>query len=223
MNDTRLPRPVMRDSARARLRGALMSEAVRLAEERRARRASRFGWIIGLRPVALAAALALVLVAGAGAAAASSLPGDAAFGLKRAAEQVELTLARSDDAKVKVLADQAQRRLDELARSATRDDRSPTASVEYEKAVERFAQAVEAVRAAEPEDKRAAVETLVEAARDKHVKVLEQLKDRVPEEAQQGIERAIEDHGKLAAPGKGPSKTPRPSETPRGGRPAPTR
>jgi uncharacterized protein DUF5667 len=229
-----IPRPVMRDDARKRLRAALMSEAVVLAEERRARRAaSPWRTLFALRPLAVAAALILVLaIAGGGAAAASSVSGDPAFAIKRVAEQLELTLAFTPEAKVKVLADQAQRRLDELTATAGRSDKAPTASVEYEKAVERFAQAVEAVRAAEPAERREAVEQLVEAARDKHVQVLEDLRERgVPAGAKEGIDRAIEDHDKLAAPGREGKKpvtprattAPRAGETPRGGRPTPTR
>jgi len=229
VSDLRLERPVMRADARKRLRARLMSEAVLLAEERRARRASPLAWWVArLRPVAVVAAFALALIGGTGVAAAASLPGDPAYPIKRAAEVVELALARSDEQRVQVLAAQTQRRLDELSRAAaTRVDKAPTASTEYEAAVERFADAVQELRAAEPSEKHEQVEKVVEAAHDKQVQVLEELKDRVPESAQRGIERAIEKHEELAAPpGKGgerptrPTASPRAAETPRGGRPS---
>lgn len=252
MSDMRLPRPPVRDQFRKRLRADLMSEAVALAEERRMRRsfAERFLTVIAvrLRPIAVAAAVVVVLLAGTGAAAAGSLPGDPTFALKRAAEQVELAFAADDDAKVRVLAAQAERRLDELGKSASHPANAPTASAEYEAAVQRLAAAVVALRTAPPGAKREAAEQVVEAARERHIQVLEQLKERVPEAAKRGIERAIEQHDRLAPPGKpgerspkkddqrpgsgpgGPeasaspreSERPRASETPRGGRPSVT-
>lgn len=200
----RLPRPVLRDEFRARLRADLMNEAVALAEERRARPrsvASRLvsWWSVGrLRPVAVAAMAMVVLLAGTGVAAAGSLPGDAAYPLKRAVEEIEVSLATHPASKVEVLTKQAQRRLDDLSRAASRSDRAPTASSEYEAAVQRLAAAVGTLRAAEPSTRREAVEQVVEAAREKHVQVLEQLRERVPENAQRGIERALEEHAKLA-------------------------
>jgi hypothetical protein len=227
---------------RRRLRADLVNEAVALAEERRLRRATPWlriatWWTESpLRPVVVAATLVAVLIAGAGTAAAGSIPGDPTFALKQAAEQVELAFAPTEEAKVQVLAAQAQRRLDELARTSDHLEKAPTASVAYEAAVARFAAAVEALRAAEPGTKHDAVEQVVEAAHDKHIEVLEVLKDRLPAPAQEKIERAIEEHEKLS-PGKPerprpserpagaparPSETPRlrATETPRGGRPS---
>ena len=219
MSGAKLPRPLLRDDFRKRLRADLMNEAVVLAEERRQRRSSPWlrvatWWAESpLRPVAVAATLVAVLIAGAGTAAAGSLPGDPTFALKQAAEQVELALAPSADAKVQVLATQAQRRLDDLARTSERPEKAPTASVAYEAAVMRFAAAVEALRAAQPGTKHEAVEQVVEAAHDKHIEVLEDLKERLPEPAQQGIERAIHEHEKLS-PGR--PERPRPTERPGG-------
>ena len=248
MSGSRLPRPAMREDFRKRLRADLMNEAVALAEERRSRRWSivfrvASWWASPIRPVVVAATLVAVLIAGAGTAAAGSAPGDATFVLKQVAEQVELALATSDESKVQVLAAQAQRRLDDLAKTSDRPDKAPTASTAYEAAVEKFAQAVETLRATEPGPaKRDAVEKVVEAARDKHIEVLEDLKDRLPAPAQQKIEQAIQEHEKLSPgkpdrprpserPGSGPgnvpakpseSLNPRATETPRGGRPAQT-
>lgn len=195
MSDVRFPRPSVRSEFRRRLRADLMREAVALAEERRARRAWPLAlFAFRLRPIAVTAAVALVLLGGSGYAAAGSLPGDPAYGLKRAAEEVELALAAGDEARVRVLAAQSERRLEELQRSAARPDRSPTASAEYQAAVQRFSAAVSAVRSAPAGEKRDAVEKVVEAARDKHVQVLETLRERLPGTAQEKVDKAIEQH-----------------------------
>lgn len=228
MSGIRLPRPEPRAEFRKKLRAELMNEAVALAEERRLRRrsfADRLRWWVAgprLRATLVVASLIAMLLAGTGVAAAGSLPGDPAFGLKRAAEEVELAFARTADAKIDVLAAQSQRRLDDLTKAAaTRPDKAPTASAEYEAAVQRFASAVQALRAAPAGTKHKAVEQVVEAARDKHVPVLEELKQRLPDDAQQGIERAIEQHEKLA-PHEG-DRSPKPSVAPgRSGEPART-
>lgn len=224
MSDMRLPRPQLRDDVRKRLRAELMNEAVALAEERRLRSrslAARLRWWIAgprLRAVAVIATLVVMLVAGAGAAAAGSLAGDPAFGLKRAAEEVQLAFAATDDARVQMLAAQAQRRLDELTRTADRPDRSPTASAEYEAAVKRFAAAVEALRTAEPGTTHDAVEQVVEDAREKHIPVLEDLKQRLPEAAKDGIDRAIDEQEKLSPSGsERPHPTARPTKSPEPG------
>jgi len=215
MSDMRLPRPMVREEFRKRLRADLMNEAVVLAEARRAHRTSfaqRFLILMTarMRPVAVAAAVVAVLLAGTGVAAAGSLPGDPAFALKRAAEGVELALALDDDAKVRVLAAQAERRLDELGKSASRPEKAPTASAEYEAAVQRLATAVATLRAAEPGAQRDAVEQVVEAARDKHVQVLEDLKERLPENAKERVDRATEQHDKIKQGERGPRSSDRP-------------
>ncbi len=221
MNDIRLPRPQMREGFRKRLRADLMSEAVALAEERRLRSRS-FGQrlsalILGpqLRAVAVVATLVILLAAGAGAAAASSLPGDPAFALKRAAEQVEVALAPTKESKIQVLAAQAERRLDELARTVSRPERAPTASVEYEAAVARFAAAVQALRTAPAAERHQKVEQVVDAARAKHIEVLQELRERLPESARPGIDRAIEEQEDLVVPGAPavPHPTQRPQRT----------
>ncbi len=222
MSDARLPRPRLRDDFRKRLRSELMNEAVALAEERRLRSrsfAQRLRWwIVGprLRAIAVVATLVVMLVGGAGAAAAGSLPGDPGFGVKRAVEQLELALAPTGEAKVQILATQVQRRLDDLTRAADLPDKAPTASAEYEAAVNRFAAAVEALRTSEPGAKHDAVDQVVQDARDKHLPVLEDLKERVPAGAKDGIDRAIDAEQKLS-PGDGDEHakpTARPTRTP---------
>lgn len=234
MSNAPLPRPRLRDDFRKRLRAELMNEAVALAEERRSRSrslAQRLRWWIAgprLRAAAVLATLVVMLGVGAGAAAAGSLPGDPAFGLKRAAEQLQVVLAPTQEAKVQVLAAQAQQRLDDLARSADLPAKAPSASAEYEAAVQRFAAAVEALRSAEPGAKHDAVDRVVQDARDKDLPVLEDLKDRLPADAQPGIERAIDAQEKLAptaAPGGDHRPSARPTKSPerdeRGATPSP--
>lgn len=195
MSDARFPRPTVRSEFRKRLRADLMREAVVLAEGRRAQRTSPLAALfVRLRPAAVTAAVALVLVGGSGYAAAGSLPGDPAYGLKRAAEEVELALAAGDDTKVRVLTTQTERRLAELQRSASRPDKAPTASAEYQAAVQRLGAAVSTLRDAPAGEKRDAAEQVVEAAREKHVQVLETLRERLPGGAQEKVDRALEQH-----------------------------
>jgi hypothetical protein len=193
-----------------------------------------------MRPAFAAAAVVLVLIAGAGKAAADSLPGDLAFGLKTAAEQVQLALALDDTTRVKVLSDDADHRLAELTRAITsRPDAAPTATAEYAAAVARFTAAVDELRG-KPDtsaDKRTQVEDVVDAARAKHQAVLDELEKTAPADAQPGLERAREEADKLrpsSAPDR--TKTPQPtrtlpartaeptraSEQPRGGEPTRT-
>src|SRR5439155_1405618 len=103
------PRNAPRPAFRAELRSALLAAPVSFE----APRASRLGWsrVPALRP-AVAAILVLALLATAGGvAAASSLPGDSAYGLKRAAEEVQVTLASDDVVRLDTLVMQADRRL----------------------------------------------------------------------------------------------------------------
>lgn len=217
MSDIRLPRPAARSEFRKRLRAELMNEAVMLAEERRMRRPTGLALLVmRLRPLAVAAAIVVFAVAGSGVAAAGSLPGDLAYGLKRAAEEVELALAADDGTRVRVLTTQAERRLDELGKSASRSDKAPTASAEYQAAVQRLATAVAALRTAEPGEKREAAEQVVEAAKDKHVQVLETLRERLPQNAQEKIDRAIEQHKKIEEERPAPKPSDRPRNTPPG-------
>jgi len=90
----RLPRPEPRDAFKRALRAQLMAQAPTVLM-RRETAWSRFQltWGSLMRPALAVGAVVLVLIAGAGKAAADSLPGDLAFGLKAAAEQVQLALA----------------------------------------------------------------------------------------------------------------------------------
>src|SRR5438034_4509586 len=175
----RLPRPEPRDAFKRALRAQLMAQAPSVLA-RRETAWSRFQLLQGswLRPALAAAAVVLVLVAGAGKAAADSLPGDLAFGLKTAAEQLQLALALDDTTRLAVLSDDADHRLAELTRALTsRPDAAPTSSAEYAAAVARFKAAVDALRSdpGSSADQRTEVEDVIDAARAKHQAVLDEL------------------------------------------------
>ena len=192
MSQRRLPEPQLRDEFRRELRARLMREAaVTLTGKRRDN-----AWTAWLRPALAVGLAALVLIAGATSAAAGSVPGDPAFGLKRAIEEVRVALTFDDVERVRVLADIADQRLSELAQVATRDDKAPTASAEYAEAVTRFREAVDTLQQAAPEDKSALAQDVADAAREKHEIVLEQLKDRLSEKAKDSVDRALEEERK---------------------------
>lgn len=189
MSQRRLPEPRLRDDFRRELRGRLMREAaVTLVPRRR-----DTAWTSWLRPALAIGLAALVLVAGAGSVAAGSVAGDATFGLKRAIEEFRVALTFDDVQRVRVLADIVDQRLGELEQVAARDDKAPTASEEYARAVTRFREAVDTLQEAAPEDKSDLAQDVADAAREKHEIVLEQLKDRLPEKAKDSVERAIEE------------------------------
>ena len=192
MSQRRLPEPQLRDEFRRELRARLMREAaVTLTGKRRDN-----AWTAWLRPALAVGFAALVLIAGATSAAAGSVPGDPAFGLKRAIEEVRVALTFDDVERVRVLADIADQRLSELAQVASRDDKAPTASAEYAEAVTRFREAVDTLQQAAPEDKSALAQDVADAAREKHEIVLEQLKDRLSEKAKDSVDRALEEERK---------------------------
>jgi len=195
MTQHRMPEPKLRDEFRRELRMRLMSEA-QLVLRPKTRTSTWVGW---LRPAMAVGLAAVVLFAGAGVAAAGSLPGDPAFGLKRAFEDARVALTGDDVDRVKLLAQITDTRLAELQQVANRSDKAPTASEEYAKAVARFRAAVDALRQAAPADKRAAADEVADAAQAKHEAVLEQLKGQVPDKAKESLERAIEDerNGKI--------------------------
>ena len=189
MSDRRLPEPRMRDEFRRELRARLMREAQLTLVPRRRETA----WTAWMRPALAVGLAAVVLIAGAGSAAANSVPGDAAFGLKRAIEEVRVALAFDGEVRVRVLAEIADQRLSELERVASRDDKAPTASEEYLAAVARFRAAVDALQEAAPEDRRDVAQDVADAAREKHELILEQLRERLSERAKDPVERAIEE------------------------------
>lgn len=219
-----LPRPELSDAFKRALRAQLMAQAPSvLARRETAWSSLRRGW---LKPAMAMGALVLILLGGTTKAAADSLPGDLTFGLKVAAEQLQLALALDDSTRLRVLSEHADHRLAELARAISiRSDAAPTANAEYAAAVARFTAAVDALRGqpGASEDKRTAAEDVVDAAHEKHEAVLDALEKAVPTAGQEGVERAREEADKLH-PSDRPALTPQPAERPdRTRTPQPTR
>ena len=222
MTEPRLPEPKLRDEFRRELRARLMQEAVTAL----APRPRGTAWTALVRPALGVGLAGLLLVAGAGTAAAGSVPGDFAFPLNKAVENIQVALTFDDVQRVRLLSDIADRRLAELKQVADTSDESkaPTASEEFAAAVARFRAAVDAVQAAAPDDKSDTVQELVDAAREKHEAVLDEVQQKIEnEQAQNAIERAKDDEDKDTKQDQdkrgNSQKTPRPSprtqETPR--------
>jgi hypothetical protein len=173
-----------------------------------------------LRPAAAVGLAAAVLIAGAGTAAAGSLPGDATFALKKAFENIQVTLTFDDVKRVELLGQLADRRLAELQLIAEHSDESkaPTASDEFATAVARFRAAVDAIQQAAPAEKSEKVQELVDAARGKHEAVLDEVQQKLDDRtAQDTIERAKDQENKdteSELKDKDPKKSPRPDRTP---------
>lgn len=223
--DPRFPQPKMRDEFRRELRARLIAEA-QTALAPRARRGTAWAfrgtaWTF-LRPLAAIGLAVLVLLGSGGTAAAGSVPGDPAFGLKRAFEELQVNLTADDVQKLQLLAQLADRRLEDLQKVADRPDRAPTASEEYAAAVARFRAAVDALQQAAPADKADRAQDVADAAREKHETIVDQLEQRVPDSAKDALERAREEerrdtHKEKADPKHTErperSRTPEPSET----------
>jgi len=198
------PRPEFREE----LRSYLLTAPVTVESPRR----SPVGWsrVFVLRP-GLAAILVLVLLAaaGGGAAAATSLPGDPAFALKRAVEDVQVTLATDDVARLNTLVTQSDRRLADLETLVSRRSAAVgTGTDEYAAAVTRIDEAVSRIVALPATSEREAALARASAASTDHLARLQALAARLPDAAQRGIQRAIEVqqrvHGKSdVAPGRG--------------------
>ncbi len=197
------PRPEFR----SQLRSSLLAAPRALEAPRR----SALGWsrFLALRP-ALAAILVLVLLAaaGGGAAAATSLPGDPAFAVKRAAEDVQVALATDDVARLNTLVAQSDRRLMDLETLVARRSAAVGAGTdEYAAAVTRVDATLNRVAALPENAQRDAALARASAASADHLARLQALAARLPEAAQRGIQRAIEVqqrvHGKSdVAPGR---------------------
>jgi uncharacterized protein DUF5667 len=213
-----LPRPKPRDAFKRSLRAQLMSQAPSVLSPRESAWSRMAGSFLrpALRPAIVAAVIAVLVFASAGKAAADSLPGDAAFGLKVAAEQLQLALALDDTTRLRLLAEQADHRLAELVEAvSTRPSASPTATDAYAAAVKRFTDALDALQGTPGTsvDKQTAADDVVDAAHAKHEAVLDELEKTAPESAQHGLERAREEADKLHPSGR-PARTVEPKDTP---------
>jgi len=211
-----LPRPKPRDAFKRALRAQLMAQAPSVLSPRETMWTRVAGAFLrpALRPAMVAAVIALLVVGSAGKAAADSLPGDPAFGLKVAAEQLQLALALDDTTRLRLLADQADHRLAELVLAiSTRPAAAPTATDAYAAAVQRFTDALDALQSqpGTSADKQTAADEVVDAAHAKHEAVLDELQKTAPESAQQGLERAKQEADKLHTSGRPTNDTPEPA------------
>ena len=223
MSDPRLPEPKMRDEFRRELRARLLTEAVTALAPRPRGTAWAFR-----RPAAAVGLAAVLLVAGAGTAAANSVPGQPAFALKRAFEDLQVGITFDDVRRVELLSQLADRRLAELQQVADDNDESqePAASEEFAAALARFRGAVDTLQQAAPADKSEKVQELVNASRDKHEAVLDEVQQKLNNDtAREAIERAKDREDQdttsdRSKKGNGaqtprPTRTPTPTRTPR--------
>ena len=198
------------DDLRARLRGELLSAPVTFTVPSR-----RLAWWRSAVALGLAITVAL---AGTGAAAAASLPGEPAFALKQALEEVQLALAPDEPARASVAVEIAERRLAELQRTQGRPEFAGPAAAAYENAVARLTKHVDRLRDAPAAPAR---DDALERARDagsRAVERLHELEETLPEPALKGIERAIEAHEEQQHKDAGPNappRTPKPEKTPK--------
>ncbi len=199
---------------RSRVRSEIMSAPAVM------RPAPRRGWLGALRPLLATLLVVAVLAATAGTAAAGSLPGDPAFGLKRAVEDVQVALTTDDVARLDVLSGLVDRRLGELeALSARGTDRIAAAMDEYAAALARMERQLEIVTLGRPSTARDAAIARATAASDEHIARLRTLEEKLPSAAQPGLERAIDAQQRIRGSDRGPA-SPR---TPNGsGEPAAT-
>lgn len=222
MIDPHLPEPKMRDEFRSELRARLMAQAVTTLAPRPRGTAWAF-----VRPAMGVGLAGVLLVGGAGTAAANSLPGEAAFPLKRAFEDLQVNLTFDDVQRIDLLSQLADRRLADLQRVADGEDESkaPAASEEFAAAVARFRAAVDAMQQAAPADKSDKVQELVDAARGKHEAVLDEVQQKLENQtAIDAIERAkanedqdtqSENTNNEQGRTPRPARTPTPARTPR--------
>jgi hypothetical protein len=217
---------------RTQLRASLLAAPV--SPRRQPSTWSRLG---ALRPALALVVVFALLAAGSGSAAASSLPGDPAFALKRAVEDVQVALAPDDATRLDTLVAQSNRRLADLqTAAAVRATAIAPATDEYLAAVARVDGTLSSVLTAPATPARDAAIGRASAASAEHIAMLQTLAARLPAAAQPGIQRAIEAqqavHGKSGSapgrpdlPGNGNGGAPgRPSDLPvpsgRGGPPS---
>lgn len=178
-----------------------------------------------LRPALAAVLVIALLAAGGGSAAASSLPGDPAFALKRAVEDVQVALAPDDAAKLDTLVTQSDRRLADLQTvAAAHSSAVAPATNEYLAAVARMDSVLTETLTEPATPTRDAAIGRAAAASADHIAMLEALAARLPAAAQGGIARAIAAqqavHGKSgSAPGRSGAPG-RPSGSQAPGRPS---
>jgi hypothetical protein len=229
--------PVMRDQFRRELRARLMQEApIYLTPRHDNAWTTIFGSRL-LRPALAAGIGTFVLVVSAGTVSAGSLPGDPAFGVKRAIEDMQVTITFDEVQRVQLLSQIADRRLQELQQIANKDDgqqnnkddKQVTASTEFVQAVERFRSAADQVQTVAPPAAAQQVQQIVETAREQHGQVIDELQQKVSaDKAKDNLDKARDEEDKntkeeqkgqqgqntQGGQSPDPKKTPRPTRTP---------
>lgn len=189
-------------AAPTRLRSRLRAELLAAPVAFRPAAAPRAWWRL-----AAAAALALVIAAGGAGSAAASVPGEAAFPLKQAVEELQLALARDETSRAAIALDIAERRLVELRRANEHPRLAAAAAAAYADAVARVGSQAERLRQVPASPERDETLERVQKSGTRATEQLHELEQRLPAPAQPGIERAIEQHGlnqqrHEAAPGR---------------------
>jgi len=163
-----------------------------------------------LRPLAAGFVVVALLLTGGTYAAADSLPGDATFALKRAAEETQVALTFDDAVRLDERATQSDHRIADLQTVATtRPSALAIATEEYAAAVARVDEALAVVLSQPHTQARDSAAARAEAASVDHIALLQALAARLPAQAQPGIQRAIEAqqavHGRSGNPPGRPS------------------
>jgi hypothetical protein len=183
---------------RARVRAEIMAAPVPSP-------AAPSGWLGLLRPLVAAALVIAVLAAAGASAAAGSLPGDPGFAIKRAVEDVQVTLSADETARLGVLSDQLDRRLADLeAIAAHRPGALSVALDEFAAALARVEAQLAVVAQQRATPARDAAMVRATATAEDHIARLSALGATLPATAVPGIERAIDAqqriHGEDRAP-----------------------
>jgi uncharacterized protein DUF5667 len=193
---------------RARVRAEIMTAPVTASAPRRS-------WLSALRPIVAATLVVAVLAAAGGSAAAGSLPGDPAFGIKRAVEDVQVAVTIDDTARLDVLTTQLDRRLGELeAVVAQRPSAVGVAIAEYEAALARVERQLAVVAGQASTPARDAAVARATAAAEDHIARLRALEGTLPAAAQAGIERAIDAQERIHGNDRGPASPQAPTASP---------
>lgn len=188
---------------RSRVRAEIMAAPVAPLAPRGAR------WLGALRPLLAAVLVVAVLAAAGGSAAAGSLPGDAAFPIKRAVENVQVALAADDIARLDLLTQQLDRRLADLETvAAGRPGSVGIALSEYAAALARVETQLSVVAREAPTAARDAAVARATAAAADHVARLRALEATLPAAAQPGIQRAIDAQQRIEDRGAGGPQQP---------------
>ena len=183
----RSARPSAPPALRAQLRSSLLAAPVVFPQRRPP---MRFAW---LRPAIAGLLVLALLVSGGGYAAASSLPGDPAFVLKRAVEDVQVAIAPDDAARLDTLGTQSDRRLADVETvTAMRPGAISAATNEYLGAVARLDAVLMRVASQPASAGRDAALARATARSAAHIAALQSIATRLPAQAQPGIQRAIE-------------------------------